>query len=184
MLRKSPAVIRTHSWPSLAPMSCMALEPRNEQVYVGQFGVHLVNSWIGLVGRRLWWRPWLVDLPGQRHPVRWVLGQDIEQDGRPGPRLSEDDNRGPDIRVSDRRVALHPIDDAQPAGEVLDDVGPSDDTADFGQGTPLVQVRDQSLGPLLPRLIAEVGESCGLLCLIGQLAQCKRSGRHRCSLTR
>ena len=136
-------------------------EPRDEEVYVGQFRVHLFDSWVGLVGCGLRRRPRLVDLPCQRHAVCGVLGQNVEQDGRPGPRLSEDDNRGPDVRLSYRRIALDPVDDAQSTAEVIDDVGPSDEAADFGKGSPLVQVRDQSLGALLPRLIAEVVKPCG-----------------------
>ena len=114
MLRKSPPVIRTHSWASRAPIGWKSMKP-------GMRADRPCRGWppprrcarrcrrSPSRGRERVGRP-----PRSAAPERRVLGQQVVEDRRAGAGLADDDDRAGDRGVGHLRVVAAPGGDPEP----------------------------------------------------------------------
>ena len=113
--RTGDAVIRTHSWPTCAPIGCQRHEPGDDLLAHLQGGLGFGDPRVGLVRFGLRHRERGVDLPRQRRPQRRVLGEQVEQDRGAGAGLSDDEDRS--ARPSPLRSRDGPCATRRPAAD-------------------------------------------------------------------
>ena len=133
MLRKSDAVMRTHSCGSCAPIGCICWNPGRTRSTPASVVVDLRDARVGVVRRGLGRRNRLVDLPRERNARRRVLREQLVQDRRARAALADDHDRRHDVDADDLRMLLAVVDDPHAVAEVADELAADE------RGTQLVQ---------------------------------------------